>query len=268
MQIAVLGAGSTALANAWFLARAGHAVRLWSALEAVRRALASIGRRTAHGIVNDTANVTIAPSPKACLDGALLVIIAAPTFAHQPLLAGAAPHLTAQQVVMVHPVTGLSSPLLCRMLKDRAVKPTIVDVPTSLFTARKTDAAAVDILGLKTIVDVATIPGDRRAHALRRREDIFGKRFRGETSRLGVSLPGGPQEFEHRCITEDVPYGLIFFRPLGQLTGVKMPIGEAPIRLASGRYARDFTDEGHTVARLGLAASSGRDIPAISSNGF
>ena len=32
MQIAVLGAGSTALANAWFLARSGHAVRIWSAI--------------------------------------------------------------------------------------------------------------------------------------------------------------------------------------------------------------------------------------------
>src|SRR5262245_33385923 len=61
MQIAGLGAGSTALANAWFLARAGHGVRLWSALEAEPRALASIGRLTAHGIVNGTVSITIAP---------------------------------------------------------------------------------------------------------------------------------------------------------------------------------------------------------------
>jgi opine dehydrogenase len=119
MQIAVLGAGSTALANAWFLARAGHGVRIWSVLEAERRALASIGRLSAHGIVNGTVSVTVAPSTKACLDGASLVIIAAPAFAHEPLMAAAAAHLTAQQDVMVHPVTGLSSLLLSRMLKSR-----------------------------------------------------------------------------------------------------------------------------------------------------
>src|SRR5262245_25318642 len=142
MQIAGLAAGSTALANAWFLAHAGHAVRLWSALAAERRALASIGRLAAHASVNGTVSATIASSPKACLDGALLMTIAAPACAHQPLMAGAAPHPTAQQVVMVHPVTGLSSLLLSRMLDGQAVKPTIIDVSTSLFTARKTDAAA------------------------------------------------------------------------------------------------------------------------------
>jgi opine dehydrogenase len=356
MQIAVLGAGSTALANAWFLARAGHEVRIWSALEAERRALVGIGRLTAHGIVNGTISVTVAPSARACLDGASLVIIAAPAFAHKALMAAAAPQLTAQQDVMVHPVTGLSSLLLSRMLKDRAVKPTIIDVSTSLFTARKTDAAAVHILRLKNMVDVATIPGDRRANAMQRLEDIFGQRFRGETSTLAVSLnnhnpvyhvapmlcnlsrvekrenwiiwecitpgvarlvelvdqerlgvvrhfgttqvtvedyfrqaheasgrdldeifqsvaerlkgPGGPQEFQHRFITEDVPYGLVFFRSLGQVAGVKMPITEALIRLASGLYARDFTGEGHTVERLGLGALSSRDILAVSVNGF
>jgi hypothetical protein len=47
-----------------------------------------------------------------------------------------------------------------------------------------------------------------------------------------------------------------------------MPMSEALIRRASRLYARDFTDEGHTVERLELAALWSRDILEISVNGF
>jgi len=108
-------------------------------------------------------------------------------------------------------------------------------------------------------------------------EDCFGQAqvasgrdldevFRPVAERL--KGPGGPQEFQHRFITEDVPYGLVFFRSLGQVAGVKMPITEALIRLASSLCVRDITGEGHTVERLGLGALSDRDIVAISVNAF
>jgi len=256
----------------------------------------------------------------------------------------------------VHPVTGLSSLILSRMLKHRSAKPTITDVSTSLFTARRTAAASVRILKLKDIVDVATIPADQGADLVERLEGIFGKRFRREASALAVSLnnhnpvyhvapmlcnlsrvekqenwtiwdcitpgvarlvklvdeerialarhfgtrevsvddyfreahgaigrdlneifrsvaeklqgPAGPQEFNHRFITEDVPYALVFYRSLGQVAGVDMPITDSLIRLACALYARDFTSEGHTVEKLGLGAMSSREILAISTAGF
>jgi opine dehydrogenase len=78
--------------------------------------------------------------------------------------------------------------------------------------------------------------------------------------------PAGPQEFNHRFITEDVPYGLVFFRSLGQVAAVDMPITASLIGLACALYGRDFTGEGHTVARLGLDAMSSRDIMAITAS--
>jgi opine dehydrogenase len=356
MRVAILGAGSTALANAWFLARAGHEVRIWSAFEAERGALASADGLSAEGIVDGTVRVIVAPSAETCLEGASLVIVAAPAFAHQPLMAAAAQYLTARQDVMVHPVTGLSSLLLSRMLKDRSVKPTIIDVSTSLFTARKTGAASVRILKVKNIVDVAAIPGERAESAVERLESFFGKRFRREANALAVSLnnhnpvyhvapmlcnlsraeksenwiiwecitpgvarlvklidverlavvrhfgtaqvtvddyfreahgatghdlneifrsvaerlkgPVGPQEFNHRFITEDVPYALVFYRSLGQVAGIEMPMTDNLIKLTSALYARDFTSEGHTVERLGLGGMSSSDILAITTTGF
>ena len=355
MRVAIFGAGSVALANAWYLANAGHDVRIWSAFDAEREAIGSAGVR-AEGSMQGTVRVTVASDPRSCLDGASLAMIAAPAFAHQALMAAAAPHLAAGQDVLVHPVTGLSSLLLSRMLKDRGVKPTIIDVSTSLFTARRTGAGSVRILKFKTTVDVATLPACRVGDAVKRLEPLFGKRFRTQANTLAISLnnhnpvyhvapilcnlsrvdrneswifwdcitpnvarlvkfvdeerlavahhfgmpevtvedyfreahgaegrnlheifrfmteqlqgPMGPQEFKHRFITEDVPYALVFYRSLGRLAGIAMPITDSLIALASALYDCDFTRTGHTLERLGLQSLSSGDILEVTLTGF
>jgi hypothetical protein len=138
MKIAILGAGNVALANACFLAHSGHDVHLWSAFAAERSAIGDAGGLSAAGAFAGKVNVTVAADVKSCLAGAALVMVAAPAFAHQTLMSSAAPHLIEEQDALVHPVTGLSSLLLSRLLKTRAVKPTIIDLSTSLFTTRKT----------------------------------------------------------------------------------------------------------------------------------
>jgi opine dehydrogenase len=356
MKIAILGAGNVALANAWFLAHAGHDVHVWSAFEAERTAVAAAGGLAAEGFFQGKVKITVSTDAGACIAGAPLVMIAAPAFAHQALMAAAAPHLTEAQDVLVHPVTGLSSLLLSRMLKARGIKPTIIDVSTSLFTARKTGPTSVRILKLKEVVDVAAIPAERGRHALDRLQAIFGPRFRLEDNALAISLnnhnpvyhvppllcnlsraekgenwiiwecitpgvarlvklvdeerlglvrrfgtteisvddyfrqahgaqgkdldeifasvarklkgPVGPQEFNHRFITEDVPYALVFYRSLGGIAGVDMPVIDGLIRLTSALYGRDFTAEGHTLERLGLGGLAVRDVLAVTTNGF
>jgi opine dehydrogenase len=355
MRVAILGAGSVALANAWYLANAGHDVRIWSAFAAERKVLASAGVR-AEGSAEGTVRVTVASDPRSCLNGASLAMIAAPAFAHQALMAAAAPHLTAEQDVLVHPVTGLSSLLLSRMLKDRGVKPTIIDLSTSLFTARRTGAASVRILKFKNTVDIATLPACRVGDAVKRLERLFGTRFRSEANTLAISLnnhnpvyhvapilcnlsrvekneswifwdsitpnvarlvklvdeerlavarhfgmrevtvddyfreahgaegrnlheifrfmaenlqgPLGPQEFKHRFITEDVPYALVFYRSLGRVAGIDMPITDSLITLTSALYDCDFTQKGHTLEKLGLQTLSSRDILQVTMTGF
>ena len=356
MKIAILGAGNVALANAWFLANAGHDVHVWSTFEAERSALAAAGGLEAEGAFQGKVKLIVTADVGACIADAQLVMIAAPAFAHQPLMSAAAPHLTEDQDVLVHPVTGLSSLLLSRMLKARGIKPTIIDVSTSLFTTRKTSPTSVRILKLKDVVDIAAIPAERGRDALRRLETIFGQRFRLEDNTLAISLnnhnpvyhvapllcnlsraekgenwiiwecitpgvarlvklvdeerlalvrrfgtteisvddyfrqahaaegddlneifasvakklkgPVGPQEFNHRFITEDVPYALVFYRSLGSVAGINMPVTDTLIGLSSVLYARDFTAEGHTLEKLGLGGLASRDILAVASHGF
>ena len=188
MKIAILGAGNVALANAAFLARAGHDVHIWSAFDEERRALAGAGEVAFEGFLEGRAKITAAADVAGCVAAAPLVMIAAPAFGHAALMSAACPHLDASQDVLVHPVTGLSSLLLSRMLRDRRFKPTIIDLSTSLFTARRTGPTSVRLLRIKDVIDMAAIPADRGADAKARLEALFGSRFRLESNALAISL--------------------------------------------------------------------------------
>jgi opine dehydrogenase len=312
MKIAILGAGNVALANAAFLSHGGHDVHIWSSFPSEREALDRAGQIGFEGFMSGQASVTTAEEVRSCLDGASVVMIAAPAFGHRTLMAAACPHLTEAQLVVIHPVTGLSSLLLSRMLSERRIKPTIVDLSTSLFTTRKTSAISVRLLKIKDVIDMAAIPADRGSDAKGQLEALFGRRFRLEPNALTITLnnhnpvyhvapmlcnlsraekkenwviwenitpgvaklvklvdderlavvrhfgtaevtvdeyfreahgaegngldeifasvaqklkgPIGPQEFNHRFITEDVPYALVFYCALGRLAGIPMPV--------------------------------------------
>ena len=356
MKIAVLGAGNVALANAAFLSHGGHEVHLWSSFSNEREALSSAGKIGFEGFMSGEASVVVSMDVKSCIDAASVVMIAAPAFGHSVLMSAACPHLTEAQLVVIHPVTGLSSLLLSRMLRDRGIKPTIVDLSTSLFTTRKTSATSVRLLKIKDVIDMAAIPADRGSDAKATLEVLFGTRFRLEPNALTITLnnhnpvyhvapmlcnlsraekkenwviwenitpgvaklvklvdderlavvrffgtaevtvdeyfreahgaegtdlneifasvaqklkgPIGPQEFNHRFITEDVPYALVFYCALGRLAGIPMPVSESLIQLTSSLYERDFFREGHNLEALGLSGMTPEQIVAVTQTGF
>ena len=188
MKIAILGAGNVALANACYLSSAGHDVHIWSSFAQEGRALEEAGSIAYEGFMSGAATVTVASDARSCVEGAEVVMVCAPAFAHQSLMAAAAPHVTEAQDIVIHPVTGLSSLLLSRMLKARKVRPTIVDLSTSLFTARRTGPASVRILRIKDVIDAAAMPFEKGRAAITRLESLFGKRFRLEPNALAISL--------------------------------------------------------------------------------
>lgn len=188
MIISILGAGSVALANACWLAKEGHDVRVWSALKEERAELAGAGVLTYDGIANGTTKISAPESAQECLKGAEVVMIAAPAFAHDELIAVAAPYLKSEQLVVFHPVTGMSSLLLSKVLSARGVVPLISDLSTSLFTARRRGGTSVWLLKIKDSIDVATLPAVRGNEAVSILASLFGDRFRLETNVLAISL--------------------------------------------------------------------------------
>jgi opine dehydrogenase len=77
-----------------------------------------------------------------------------------------------------------------------------------------------------------------------------------------------PPSLDHRYIREDVGYGLVPMAEIGRLLGVKTPVMDALITLASTALGADFRREGLTLEKMGLANVSPGSLQKILEEGF
>jgi opine dehydrogenase len=78
---------------------------------------------------------------------------------------------------------------------------------------------------------------------------------------LGI---GAQSELDHRYLTEDVGYSLVFLSGLAARLGVPVPAMNAVIEITSVVLARDFRTEGaRTLGTLGLDGMSAEDLAAL-----
>ena len=77
-----------------------------------------------------------------------------------------------------------------------------------------------------------------------------------------------PPSLDHRYIREDIGYGLVPMAEIGTLFGVKTPVMDALITLASTVLGVDFRVEGLTLEKMGLAGATAQNLPLILQNGF
>jgi opine dehydrogenase len=77
-----------------------------------------------------------------------------------------------------------------------------------------------------------------------------------------------PASLDHRYIKEDVGYGLVPMAEIGKLLGVRTPVMDPLITLASTALGLDFRTEGLTLEKMGLAKTRRDDLLDILVNGF
>ena len=77
-----------------------------------------------------------------------------------------------------------------------------------------------------------------------------------------------PPSLDHRYIREDIGYGLVPMAEIGKLVGVKTPVMDALITLASSALGVDFRRDGLTLEKMGLANVAPENLGKILTDGF
>jgi opine dehydrogenase len=97
------------------------------------------------------------------------------------------------------------------------------------------------------------------------RENILGCEYMGYDYEVSfddhdyIQYGTGPFSIENRYITEDIPVGCHLYHDIGQRFGVKTPVIDSLINLASAMLERDFYKEGYTLDYLGLGEDMSKD---------
>jgi opine dehydrogenase len=93
------------------------------------------------------------------------------------------------------------------------------------------------------------------------REESYSTGYSTAPGFLGIQAQS---QLDHRYLTEDVGYGLVFLTDLAARIGVPTPVMDGVIAIASVVLARNFRAEGkRTLATLGLDAMSPEQLGAL-----
>jgi len=116
--------------------------------------------------------------------------------------------------------------------------------------------AIADKLGVKILSEPAL--GVRQGYM---REENYSTGYSTAPGFLGIEAQG---KLDHRYLTEDVGYSLVFLSDLAARLGVPVPVMNAVIAIASVVLARDFRAEGkRTMSTLGLDDMSPEQLAAL-----
>ena len=77
----------------------------------------------------------------------------------------------------------------------------------------------------------------------------------------------GPDSIHHRYITEDVPVGCKIYSELGKVYGVKTPIIDSMIVLASTMVGENYFEKGYTLEYLGINDMSKEELVSYLNEG-
>ncbi|HMK78427.1 MAG TPA: NAD/NADP octopine/nopaline dehydrogenase family protein [Xanthobacteraceae bacterium] len=177
MRVAIMGAGAIGFGGAACLARNGHEPVIWSPSGRGTAALATGEPLVATGVITGEFRPRVAASCAEALADAEAVLVALPGNAHRLVFDAMAPHLSAEQIVLISGHLSFGALYLARLLAARNVKLPIVAWGTTVTTGRKRGAAAVHVNNLRQKVDIATVPLAAAARGLATCQALFGDCF-------------------------------------------------------------------------------------------
>jgi opine dehydrogenase len=169
--VAVFGAGHSGFGLAGDLALRGVDVRLCehpdfaAAIEPVRR----LGGIAVRGVVGEGHAVLGAVTTDAALalDGAALAFVVVPAYAHEAMAAFLAPHLRADQPVVLMPGNAGGALAFRRALREHGAPDVpVAEASSFVFACKKEGPSGVWIRGVKRGLPVGVLPADATADVM------------------------------------------------------------------------------------------------------
>jgi opine dehydrogenase len=187
-SVGIVGAGAVAFGAAAYLEQAGRRPILWSPSGKSTERLAAGERLVATGAIEGVFHPGVASSAKDLVDRAEILMVALPGYGHKTVFDAIAPHIRADQIVLISSHASFGALYLARLLAARGIVVPIVAWGTTVSTGRRPSAVEVSVNTVRSKVDVCTVPASRSADGLAACRKLFGDRFVEREGLLAITL--------------------------------------------------------------------------------
>jgi opine dehydrogenase len=188
MRVAIIGSGGIGRGYFAYLASQGHSPILWSPSGAADADFAGGAMLDVTGHVESAFRPVIGCDCAEATEKADAVVVAVSAGGFRTVLDALAPNLNNGQTVIISSHSSFAALYLHRLLTGRGIDLPIAAWATTALTARKSGAHSVHISGVRSKVDVATLPVRHAAKALSVCQGLFGDRFEQRDGILAIML--------------------------------------------------------------------------------
>jgi opine dehydrogenase len=188
--IAVLGAGNVGHAMAGHLASQGHRVHLYSRWEAELEPIRRLGGIQLEGEVTAQGRPAVLTTAiDHAIDGAVLIMVTAPAFAHRFLSTELSKCVATGQIVVFQPaVFGSSLEFMTILAESGRPRILTAETETSLYTCRLKEPGRVFIGAIKRSVDAAALPASATSQVLALLNRYFDGHYTAASNVLATGL--------------------------------------------------------------------------------
>ena len=189
-KFAVIGAGHGGKALAAHLAIKGFPVKLYNRTLAKIMPIIKLKGIEVEGEISGFGKINIASDNiEEVINGADVIMVAVPAFAHAAIAERCAPHLKDGQIVVLNPGRTCGALEFINILRERGNNNDVIvaEAQTFIYASRGMGPASVKIFRIKQAIPVATIPAVKTDEALDRINEAFPE-FISATSVIETSF--------------------------------------------------------------------------------
>jgi opine dehydrogenase len=188
MRVAIIGSGGIGRGYFAYLTSQGHHPILWSPSGAAQTDFPGTARLDVTGQLETSLPPVIARDCAEAVEDAEAIIIAVSANGFRAVLDQLTPHLANGQTVIISSHCSFAALYLHRQLMQRGLDLPVVAWATTALTARKSGPRSVHISGVRSKLDVATLPVRHAPTGLVVCRTLFGDRFEQRQDILAIML--------------------------------------------------------------------------------